>query len=196
MTDSDEEYIPSPSGHAKIPRQIDGSIASISASSGRQRPSDSSLSFEESPVSSPKITVSTSVIIQPIQIQPIPEIDPSILLNSVAPPKPTGKSHQLCEKAFWSQSAQIDQLVDTVNTLTTQLSVLSRGAESYTDKTQKLMAKQQGRRNQYSLSLNDAKQKIALANLKKENSEFAKSIKTLEAKLSSKKEECDTNLHL
>jgi predicted RNase H-like nuclease (RuvC/YqgF family) len=146
--------------------------------------------LEESPVSSPKITVSTSVIIQPIQIQPIPEIDPSILLNSVAPPKPTGTSHQLCEKAFWSQSSQINQLVDTVNALTTQLSVLSRGAESYTHK--KLMAKQQGEIS--TLSLNDAKQKIALANLKKENSEFAKSIKTLEAKLSSKKEECDANL--
>jgi hypothetical protein len=66
MPDSYEEYTPSPSGHAKIPRQIDGSIASISRSSGRQRPSDSSLTLEESPVSSPKITVSTSVIIQPI----------------------------------------------------------------------------------------------------------------------------------
>jgi predicted RNase H-like nuclease (RuvC/YqgF family) len=54
------------------------------------------------------------------------------------------------------------------------------------------MAKQQGEIS--TLSLNDAKQKIALANLKKENSEFAKSIKTLEAKLSSKKEECDANL--
>jgi hypothetical protein len=198
MPDSDEEY--TPPGDVTIPEQIDGgAAASISTSStfesnsGQQRSSGSSFSLEDSP-SSAKITVSTAVSIQPLQIHPIPEIDEAILFNSVNPPKPgkSAKSHQLCEKAFWGQSAQIDQLIETVNVLTTQLSVLSRGAETYVNKTQKLMAKQQGEIS--TLSLKDAKQKIETANLKKQNSEYEKTIKSLEAKLNSRKEDSDANL--
>jgi hypothetical protein len=88
MPDSDEEY--TPPGDATIPEQIDGgAAASISTSytlesnSGQQRSSGSSFSLEDSP-SSAKITVSTAVSIQPLQIHPIPEIDEVILFNSVS----------------------------------------------------------------------------------------------------------------
>jgi hypothetical protein len=196
MIDSDEEFTPSP-GDAAIPEQIGGAAASISTSSessnGRQRSSGSSLALDDSP-SSTKITVSTAVLIPPLQIQPIPEIDEDILFNGVDLPKPgkSAKSHQLCEKAWLSQSTQIDQLIETVNVFANQLSVLTRGAESYVEKTQKLMATQQGEIS--TLSLKDAKQKMETGNLKKQVLEYQKSIKSLEAKLNSRKEDNDANL--
>jgi hypothetical protein len=149
--------------------------------------------LDDSP-SSTKITVSTAVLIPPLQIQPIPEIDEDILFNGVDLPKPgkSAKSHQLCEKAWLSQSTQIDQLIETVNVFANQLSVLTRGAESYVEKTQKLMATQQGEIS--TLSLKDAKQKMETGNLKKQVLEYQKSIKSLEAKLNSRKEDNDANL--